>query len=77
MSFIVSVAAVVAGEALLSAYIITAASLVAAVGSFLALRRQGKKIERPWRSTAGHADLSVDWLRNEHPLTWSVSSCSW
>lgn len=42
VSFIVSALAVIAGEALPLAYIITAASLAATVGSFLALRRNGK-----------------------------------
>lgn len=42
VSFLISVLAVVNGEALPLAYIITAASLAATVGSFLALQRQGK-----------------------------------
>ncbi|MBX7233696.1 MAG: hypothetical protein K1X65_04875 [Caldilineales bacterium] len=41
VSFLVSLLAVVNGEALPLAYIITAASLAATVGSFLALLRQG------------------------------------
>ncbi len=42
VSFIVSVLAVINGEALPLAYIILAASLVATSGSFLAVQRQGK-----------------------------------
>lgn len=42
LSFLVSILAVINGEALPLAYIIAAASLAATIGSFLALFRQGK-----------------------------------
>jgi hypothetical protein len=42
VSFLVSILAVINGEALPLAYVITAASLAATIGSFLALQRQGK-----------------------------------